>query len=200
MKISGLTNGLPVIAALALTASVIVQGAEPRQPGPVATAEAIPSAETTAKVPITVSPLSATLSLTNGTDLTGALTSSTELAMKTSFGEVSIPLSEVAGIKMASEGNATTTVVLHNGDSVTGATELETMELQTEWGKAEVNCPSIISILFAQDMQWVSDKGVAGERWVLTQKPKPDTAKAAAANAAASSRSTQPNSRYYYGR
>jgi len=207
MRIADFKNRVPLVAVLALIASVIVLAAEARGAEPVATAEAVPSTEATPKLPITVSPLSATVSLTNGTNLAGALVSSTELKMKSSFGEVSIPLSEVAGIKMASDGNATTTVVLHNGDSVTGATQLDIMELQTEWGKAEINCPSIVSILFAQDLQWASDEGVAGTRWRLTKTAKPEaanaaTANAATANAAAASPARQPNSRlqYYYGR
>jgi len=201
MKISS-PNTLSVIAALlALIASATAQAAEPQQPEPVATAEAIPSAETTPQVPITVSPLSANVFLTNGSNLIGTLTSSTDLTMKTSFGDANIPLSEVAGIKMASEDNAVTTVVLHNGDSVTGATELERIELQTEWGEAVVNAASVISILFAQDLQWISEDSVAGTRWRLTGGQKPAAAKPAAAKAPAPRPAARPTSMlpYYYG-
>jgi hypothetical protein len=118
-------------------------------------------------------PLAAIVQLNVGTtQLRGSLLSSTDLQMKSSFGEVTIPLSEVAGIKLASEGNATTTVVLHNGDSVTGACDLPRVELQTEWGTATINGSAVNSILFAQGMAWVSEEGLSGTRWALMEKPE----------------------------
>ena len=117
-------------------------------------------------------PLAVTVGLTNGTEIRGTLADSTELPMRTSFGSASIPLAEVAGIRLASEGNATTTVVLHNGDTITGATELNKIVVDTEWGKAEVNGDSLGSILFAQGLKWTSASGLNGVRWSLVSAPQ----------------------------
>lgn len=128
---------------------------------PVATAA--PATAATASRPVTV-----TVQLHEGHPIEGTLVESNLLQMKSSFGDVSIPLSEVAGIKLAGEGNATTTIVLHNGDSVTGAVKLDEVTVQTTWGKAEINGGSISSLLFAQGVKWTSSNTLSGTRWSLT--------------------------------
>lgn len=153
--------------------------AEPRPAAkaePVAGAQPVARAEPVAEaglkpIPAT-EPLSVTVQLVFGnTELRGTLLSSTDLAMKTSFGDVTIPLSEVAGVKLASQGNASTTVVMHNGDSITGAWDLERLEVQTEWGLAIIDGTAVNSILFAQGMAWVSEQGLSGTRWALMERP-----------------------------
>ena len=132
-------------------------------------------------------PLIVRIQLSNSQELRGTLQQTTTLQMKTSFGPITIPLNEVVAIKMAQEGNATTTVALHNGDSVTGAIEIDMFALETEWGKAEVNAPHINSIMFTEGMKWVSETGVNGPRWKLTQvvdKPAAATAPPLPTNAA----------------
>lgn len=121
----------------------------------------------------TVRPLAVTVELTGGTKLQGTLMETSELAMRTSFGQATIPLSEVAGIRLASEGNAVTTVIMHNGDSVTGATELNRLLVETEWGKADITGSSISSVLFAQGLQWTSVTALNGSRWALTEVKPP---------------------------
>ncbi len=129
------------------------------------------------KTPAAAAALSVTLQLNVGNaELRGTLLSSPEFSMKTSFGELMIPMSQVAGVKMAGDGNTSTTVVMHNGDSVTGAWDLDRLELQTEWGTATVDGTAINSILFVPDMAWVSETGQAGTRWELLSKPKADEA------------------------
>jgi hypothetical protein len=103
--------------------------------------------------------------------LTGTLLDETELPMRTSFGQASIPLAEVAGIKMAQEGNSTTTVMLHNGDTITGAVDLPRVNIETEWGKAQINGPNVAAILFTPGLEWVKDTGLSGDRWKLVEKP-----------------------------
>jgi hypothetical protein len=126
-----------------------------------------------AATPAAAVPLSVTLQLNVGNaELRGALLSEPQFTMKTSFGELVIPMSQVAGVKLASEGNTSTTVVMHNGDTVTGAWNLDRLELQTEWGTATVEGTAINSILFTPDMAWVSEKGISGTRWELMAKPQ----------------------------
>lgn len=131
-----------------------------------------PMAEATLKPVPSATPLAATVQLNIGTThLSGTLLSASDVVMKTSFGEVTVPFSEVAGIKLASAGDAKTTVVLHNGDSVTGACDIGRIELQMEWGTATINGDAINSILFAPGMAWVSESGLHGTRWTLMAKP-----------------------------
>ena len=145
---------------------------------PVAKAVPVPTAtraslttRTTATGTPAVAALVATLQLNAGdTQLRGQLLSEAQLSMKTSFGDATVPLSEVAGIKLASQGNPATTVILHNGDSITGACDLARVDLQTEWGRAEVQGTAIDSILFIENVSWVSEKGLNGTRWELLAK------------------------------
>lgn len=145
-----------------------------------ATAVAAPKAAP-AKATKAVRALSVTVEIVGGTSIRGTLVDSSELPMRTSFGQANIPLAEVAGIKLASQDNATTTVVMHNGDSITGATNLPSLVVETEWGKADITGSSISSILFAQGLTWTSDSGLNGTRWTLAEKkaaPKPPAATA----------------------
>jgi hypothetical protein len=68
---------------------------------------------------------------------------------------------------MAQKGSPTTTVVLHNGDSITGATQVLELTIETEWGKAIVDAPNVSSILFTPGVKWVSQKELSGTRWRL---------------------------------
>lgn len=133
-------------------------------------------------------PHSVTINLTDGMKLTGELTEVDQWSMKTTFGSTNLPLSTVAGIRMAQEGNAITTVVLHNGDNLTGAIQLDLVVIQTEWGRAEINGNHIASILFTPGLKWSSETGLNGMRWKLVA----DEPARPAPNAAAGQRGGQP--------
>ncbi|MEP3927620.1 MAG: hypothetical protein ABJM55_02855, partial [Rhodopirellula bahusiensis] len=92
--------------------------------------------------------------------------------MQTSFGTASIPLSEVAGIRFASANDATTTVVMLNGDSITGATDVKLITVETEWGTASINGPSIASLMFVPGLSWNPSDGLNGKRWNLSDIQK----------------------------
>ena len=140
-------------------------------------------------------PLAVTVEILDGMAINGTLVDLVEMPLRTVFGEAKVPLSEVAGIKMAGEGAATTTLVLHNGDSVTGATNLSEVTVQTDWGKAVINGPNVASILFAQGVEWKSGKGFSGSRWTLAEKSSTQSATTSSsvrpANAT-TTRSTRP--------
>jgi hypothetical protein len=120
-------------------------------------------------------PQSVTVALINGMKLSGELAEVDQWNMKTSFGTTNLPLSTVAGMRMAQEGNAITTVVLHNGDNLTGAVQLDMVVIQTEWGRAEINGNHVASILFTPGLKWTSETGLNGMRWKLVtdEPPKP---------------------------
>jgi hypothetical protein len=112
-------------------------------------------------------PQTVTVTLLNGSTMSGTLGEVDQWSMKTSLGTTNIPVSAVAGVRMAQEGNATTTVVLHNGDSFTGALQLDHVAIQTDWGRAEIFGTHVASILFSPGLKWTSDEGLNGTRWKL---------------------------------
>ena len=159
---------------------------------PIATADKIPSpdGDQTDLPEGTLRPLTVTLDLLSGTKLEGTLLNMSEIKMKTSFGEAVMPLNEVAGIRLAEAGNGTTTIILHNGDSVTGGTELQQVDIITEWGRAEVNGSTILSILFTQGVKWESDPGFTGARWKLVEDTSAKISTATSAKATTSKTSS----------
>ena len=132
-------------------------------------------------------PLSVTVVLLNKTKLTGMLADMTSLKMQTSFGAADIPLSEVAGIRFASVDNASNTIVMLNGDSITGATEIKLMTVETEWGVAEINGSNIASIMFLSGITWEPQVGLSGDRWNLANVKKPVAPKPTTASRTTSS-------------
>ena len=145
-------------------------------------AKAVPVAKAVASPKIR--PLSVAVDLISKTQLKGTLTDTTQLDMQTSFGVANIPLSEVAGIKFASADDASTTVVMLNGDSITGATDVKLVTVETEWGIASINGSSIASILFVPGVTWNPQSGLNGQRWNLANLKKEQPNKAPAPNPA----------------
>ncbi len=127
-----------------------------------ATAVRTPAASVTKMAPLTV-----TVELMGGQKITGTLTEVTLLPIRTAFGEASVPLSEVAGVKLATGEDTSTTIILKNGDSITGATDLKVVSVDTEWGSAKINGSSITSLLLLPDLKWNASIGLSGKRWSL---------------------------------
>jgi hypothetical protein len=144
-------------------------------PTPAASPARASSSGTTARK---LQPQSVIVTLLDGMKLSGELTEVDQWSMKTSFGTTSLPLSTVAGMKMAQEGNSMTTVVLHNGDNLTGAVQLDQVVIQTEWGRAEINGSHVASILFTPGLKWSSETGLNGMRWKLVTEDPPKPAPA----------------------
>lgn len=128
--------------------------------------------KTDAKRPTpTIRPLTVTTGLTDDTMITGTLLDSTSIAVKTAFGEAAIPLSEVAGIRFPSAEDTSTTIVMLNGDSITGATDVKFVSVQTTWGNAKINGQSVSTMLFVPGLVWQSVESLGGKRWSLSEKP-----------------------------
>lgn len=128
----------------------------------IATAVAAPAASVPKVGPITV-----TVELLGGQSISGTLTDATQLPVKTSFGEASVPWAEVAGVRLASAEDSSTTIIMKNGDSITGATDLKVLTVDTEWGSAKINGSSVKSILLLPDLKWNATIGLSGKRWNL---------------------------------
>ena len=147
----------------AIAEATVVNGDTPKR-------DAAEAAKTKAMRPLTVA-----TELAGDTKITGTLVDSTALQMKTSFGEAQIPLTEIAGVRFATGEETSTTVVMLNGDSITGATDTKFITVETEWGTAKINGTSLVSMLFVPGLQWESSNGLNGKRWSLVEA-KPNAA------------------------
>jgi hypothetical protein len=164
------------VAMLAVLTSTSVL-AEENVPKAVAvpTAEAKPAKAVPAKsegteiekVKSGVRPLNVTTDLNTNTTIAGTLVEVDVLLIKTAFGEASIPLSEIAGIRFPQGDDVSTSVAMLNGDSITGATDVKLVTIETDWGTAKVNGSSIRSILFVPNVQWAAAPSISGKRWAL---------------------------------
>ncbi|QDS89907.1 hypothetical protein EC9_41090 [Rosistilla ulvae] len=100
-------------------------------------------------------------------DFNGSLLDTDDLEVITAFGIAKMPLTEVLGIRMARDESETTTVVLHNGDIITGRVDITNLLVQTSWGKSEVNGDNLASIFFDEGLSWKGLELLAGEKWTL---------------------------------
>lgn len=145
------------------------------------------SDEPLARAEPTVRPLAVSATLTDRSIITGTLIDSTAISIKTAFGEASLPLSEVAGIRFPAADDSGTTVVMLNGDSISGVTNLKFINVETTWGSAKINGQSIGNMLFVPGLTWKSTESLGGRRWILAEK-------SAAQTQAQSTSSVQPAS------
>ncbi|QDV70152.1 hypothetical protein Poly24_38710 [Rosistilla carotiformis] len=118
-------------------------------------------------------------------DLNGSLLDTNDLEVKTAFGIAKMPLTEVLGIRMARDETELTTIVLHNGDIITGKVDIQNLLVQTSWGKSEVNGNNLGSIFFDEGLSWKGLKLLAGEKWTLEKAEELAPSPTAQASAAA---------------
>jgi hypothetical protein len=124
----------------------------------------------TADAKASLEPLAVVIELTDDVrELKGSLLDTNDMEIKTAFGPVKIPLKEVLGIRMARETSEITTIILHNGDMITGAVDIKNLLVQTSWGKSEINGNNLASIFFAPGLKWAPLKLLAGDRWMLAE-------------------------------
>ena len=101
--------------------------------------------------------------------LNGELLDVEDLKLQTAFGVAAIPKEEILAIRLAREVGDFTTVVLHNGDMITGDVEIGSLMVLTRWGRSEVNGSSLASIFFREGLTWKKLKLLAGERWTVEE-------------------------------
>ena len=107
------------------------------------------------------------IKLLKNMELEGAPVDLEEIKMNSIFGEASIPLHTIAGIRFAQKPQEQSTIVLLNGDALTGEIALSQVKCVAEWGEAKVNVPHIVSIVFRPDLAWSSVSTPNGPRWQL---------------------------------
>ncbi len=99
--------------------------------------------------------------------MAGKLNAFEQISLKTAFGDVTIPMSEVAGVKFHTTADDKAVVVLINGDSVTGIPSLPAIQLSTDWGRADIDPEFIQSLTSASGARFRQVNSDFGIRWVL---------------------------------
>jgi hypothetical protein len=109
------------------------------------------------------------LSLREGLELEGTPVEVEALKVNSLFGEASIPLHTIAGIRFAQAAGEQTTIVLQNGDVLTGEVGLQEIKFIADWGEAKVAISHLTSIVFREDLAWTGVSTPSGQRWRLTR-------------------------------
>lgn len=109
------------------------------------------------------------LTLKQGLKLEGVPVDLENVKVNTLFGEASIPIHTIAGIRFAQAPDEQNTVVLMNGDALTGELSLTEVKFASEWGEAKVHAAYLVSIVFRPDFAWSEVSTPSGKRWRLTK-------------------------------
>lgn len=99
--------------------------------------------------------------------IAGELNDIDSITLDCKFGEVTLPMDQIAGIQMHTDENDSAVVVLNNGDSITGVPEIPTLTLMTDWGKAEILPEAIQSITTTANSKFSRNNTDFGTRWML---------------------------------
>ena len=109
------------------------------------------------------------IKLRGNMELSGTPIDLETITVNSLFGEAKLPLHTVAGVRFAQSSDEQTTVVLQNGDVITGELGIDSLKLVSEWGQATVNIPHIETIVFRNDLAWTPVNTGSGTRWRLTK-------------------------------
>ena len=109
------------------------------------------------------------MTLQNKLELSGTPVDLEAIEMSSLFGEAKIPLHTIAGIRFAQGPEEQTTVVLLNGDALTGYINLADINFVSDWGEAKVNVAHVVSVVFRDDLAWSGVATPNGKRWRLTK-------------------------------
>ena len=88
-----------------------------------------------------------------------------EIKVSTSFGEVSVPMAKVEGIKMHADSDDSAMIAFRNGDVVTGKVNLDKIKLKTDWGVAHVNTAQIDQITTTRSARFYPDSSGGTKGW-----------------------------------
>ena len=103
--------------------------------------------------------------------LQGAIVELSDLKVQTAFGEVSIPMTKVDGVKMHSDAKDNAVIAFKNGDLVTGKVVLKVIKLKTEWGTAHVNTEKVETVMNSKSARFYADNSTGRPVWRFTKAP-----------------------------
>lgn len=115
----------------------------------------------------TVTSGSIIIQIRDGIEIEGTPVGVESVSVNSLFGEAKIPIHTIAGIHFGDNDKSESTIVLLNGDALTGEITLSEMACIADWGEAKINVQSIESIVFRRDLKWSSIDTPNGRRWQL---------------------------------
>lgn len=98
-------------------------------------------------------------------ELSGTPIDLNEFKLTTGFGEVTIPMNKVNGIKLHATEDDSAIIAFKNGDLVTGKIMLETISIKTSWGKAHIKASQINSITNNRAARFLPDNSGGKKGW-----------------------------------
>jgi len=113
--------------------------------------------------------------VTRNRELTGAAIDLESIKFRAEFGEVTIPMAKVAGIKLHVNADDGAVIALKNGDLVTGKLALDTVSLKTAWGKAHVKLDQIETIMSDSGSRFFAESNSGKKGWRFTSGAAPAT-------------------------
>ena len=105
--------------------------------------------------------------MTDAQVMAGNMEDFDSFSLKTKFGDVTVPMEQVAGIRLKVDKNDSAVIVMTNGDVVTGQPTLPAIELTTDWGKADIEPDFIQSLTTSANSRFYQETGDFGVRWSL---------------------------------
>jgi len=103
--------------------------------------------------------------VTRNRELSGAAIDLSAIKFKAEFGDVSIPMAKIAGIKLHVNADDDAVIALKNGDLVTGKISLETISLKTTWGKAHIKLDQIETIVASPNARFYPETTNGTKGW-----------------------------------
>lgn len=107
------------------------------------------------------------MNLRNGNTMTGEIDGFDDFTIQTGFGEVTIPLEQIAGIRFHTDSKDSAVVILKNGDALTGMPKVNGVKIKTEWGHADVAPEHMNSITTSSNSTFSQGQTDFGTRWQL---------------------------------
>lgn len=101
--------------------------------------------------------------------LRGTMANVNELSMKTKFGQATIPLTEINGVKLHADEKGSCVVAFKNGDIVTGQLDLEKISITTNWGDANIRVDNIEMILTNPKGSFFKDTAAGKTYWRFSE-------------------------------
>jgi hypothetical protein len=107
------------------------------------------------------------VSLDDNETLRGEINGLDAFKIKCGFGEITVPLDQVSGIRFHTDPSDSAVVVLKNGDSLTGIPIVDAIKITTFWGHAEVVPEHMQSITTRENASFAQETTDFGTRWEL---------------------------------
>lgn len=105
------------------------------------------------------------LKVTQDREIVGAPIAFNEINVATSFGDVTIPLAKIEGIKLHADEQDNAVIAFKNGDLVTGKISLDVIQVKTQWGTAHVKTPKINMLTMTPNAVFYADAKAGGWRF-----------------------------------